>query len=157
MTTGNYSGDNPITLQDWTKTSEIVSDKAETVDISYHAGDLATGAAKLPIKVSPDDIPIDIAENAYRNVSFDPRGRAHADQRDYVNHMQSLYEELEPLAVTDEQKAILKDELERYKNKYIEMYTKVANARSRTASPMITGPAKFPHKKKSKGIRFIAE
>ena len=81
VTTGNYSGDNPITLQDWTKTSEIVSDKAETVDISYHAGDLATGAAKLPIKVSPDDIPIDIAESAYRNVSFDPRGRAHADQR----------------------------------------------------------------------------
>ncbi len=152
VTTGNYSGDNPTTLQDWTKTSEIVSDKAETVDISYHAGDLATGAAKLPIKVSPDDIPIDIAESAYRNVSFDPRGRAHADQRDYVNHMQSLYEELEPLAVTDEQKAILKDELERYKNKYIEMYTKVANARSRTASPMITGPAKFPHKKNQKAL-----
>ena len=152
VTTGNYSGDNPTTLQDWTKTSEIVSDKAETVDISYHAGDLATGAAKLPIKVSPDDIPIDIAENAYRNVSFDPRGRAHADQRDYVNHMQSLYEELEPLAVTDEQKAILKDELERYKNKYIEMYTKVANARSRTASTMITGPAKFPHKKNQKAL-----
>ena len=75
--------------------------------------------------------------------------------KDYVNHMQSLYEELEPLAVTDEQKAILKTN-ERYKNKYIEMYTKVANARSRTASTMITGPAKFPHKK-SKGIRCIAE
>jgi hypothetical protein len=126
--------------------------KTKSQDISYHAGDLATGAAKLPIKVSPDDIPIDIAESAYRNVSFDPKGRAHVDQRDYVNHMQSLYEELEPLAVTDEQKAILKDELERYKNKYIAMYTNVANARSRTASTMITGPAKFPHKKNQKAL-----
>ena len=53
-------------------------------------------------------------------MSFDPEKNAKLVQEEYVQHMESVYNELSKHAQTDEQKALLDSEFERYRQKYIE-------------------------------------
>jgi len=98
----------------------------------------------LPIPVSPDDIDYQRAYDAHRNTSFTPEKRAEQVQTEYINEMQSLYSEMQPLAQTREQKQVLKEQLQSYKTNYIFRMNSILDAKSRTASSMITGPSNFP-------------
>src|SRR5690606_17067619 len=104
----------------------------------------ATPAADLPIRVSPDDIPYQVAYDAYRWSSLTPERRARQTQEEYVRHIEAVYEDLAPLARTEEQRRVLIDELERDRRGYVERELELPRATSRTASPMVTGPARFP-------------
>lgn len=98
-----------------------------------------------PAKVaSPSDLSFDRAMRAHQNTSFVPEERARSRQKEYAEDVNSFYEKMSKLAKTDEQKQILDDEIARYKENYLEKYGKVLDAQSRTASSMITGPARFP-------------
>lgn len=101
---------------------------------------------------SKDDISYDTIKDAYRMISYRPEERAKSMQKQYVSHMKEIQENLSKYAETPGQKAILNDSLIKYKNKYIQMQNSVVAATSRTASPMITGPAKFPVAKNNKAI-----
>ncbi len=109
-------------------------------------------SAKLPIKISPKDIEYQLAYNAHRGTSFTPEKRATQEQQGYIEHMENFYKEMEPLANTEEKKAILVDEIERYRQEYLKRYKALLVARSRTLSPMITGPSKFPTSKNRKAL-----
>lgn len=100
--------------------------------------------------VKEDDLDFKMLERSHSGVSFDPDKRAAEDQRSYVRHLKSVYEELEPLAKSDAQKEILLSELQRYKEKYISMTNAIAGAGSRVMSTMITGAANFPVKANEK-------
>src|SRR5690606_22369678 len=54
----------------------------------------ATPAADLPIRVSPDDIPYQVAYVAYRWSSLTPERRARQTQEEYVRHIEAVYEDL---------------------------------------------------------------
>ena len=69
-----------------------------------------------------------------------------------MGYIESAYNELKRFAKTDEQKALLKDELEQYRTGLISKYTAVLHADSRTMSAMITGPSKFPTKSNQKKL-----
>ena len=104
----------------------------------------ARKAEELPISVNASDVDYKRAERAYANVSHTPEKRAEHTQAEYVAHMQSVYDELMKYAQSDTQKAILKDELQRYKEGYLLKLNAYLDASSRTASSFIVGPAKFP-------------
>ena len=111
-----------------------------------------TTEVAMPFRVNKSDIPRNVAERAFAFSSFTPEKRADSVQEDYVSHMESVYDSLEKIAKTDEQKAILKEEFGRYQANYISKQIAVLNAQSRTASPMITGPSKFPTARNQKAL-----
>lgn len=86
---------------------------------------------------SRDDIPYSLALDAYRCTSFDPEGRARAEQQEYVRHMDGMVQKYGHLPGAGV-------ELERYRDGYIKHLCAWLQARTRVMSPMITGPAKFP-------------
>lgn len=106
----------------------------------------------LPIAVSKDDIPYDLAKRAYSAISWVPEKRAEQAQQEYVNHMESIYEQLLPLATTPEKQEMLKSELEKYRDGYLKRYRDILSAKSRTMSPMITGSSKFPVARNQKAL-----
>jgi hypothetical protein len=90
------------------------------------------------------DILYDIARRAYYNTSFDPEKRAESSVNALYADLKEKREQFEKLAKTDEQKKILEDEWPRFETNYIVKQKDIWYAQSRTASPMITGPARFP-------------
>jgi len=101
--------------------------------------------------VSHDDIPYESAYRAHARTSFVPEKRARQRQNDYVNQLNSDWEYISSnLAPGQEQAA--KEEFERYRDGYKRHYLNALHAASRTMSPMITGPARFPVNSNSKKI-----
>jgi hypothetical protein len=98
----------------------------------------------LPIAVSPSDIDPQWVADGYRNVTMSDLGRlAASTQRDYVAHITSVCEDLLPLAETDEQLQALATGLDAYQQRWIALFRAWMHAKSRTASAMVTGRAKF--------------
>ncbi len=108
-------------------------------------------AAKVKARV--DDIPLDLAARAYSGISFTPERRAEIVREEYVSHMQGIANELSKLATNDEQRVLLVQELERYRQRYIELLARYLEAKSRVVSPMIAGPSNFPVAKNEKALR----
>ena len=99
-----------------------------------------------------DDIPYKTAYNAYAGISFDPEKRAEMEQRSYSEAMSSFYDELSEDIINEDQQKILDDEFETYKSGYLNKYLSYLGAKSRTLSPMITGPARFPTARNEKAF-----
>lgn len=115
-------------------------------------GDSMETKKERPIRATPDDIPLRLAEDAHRWNSLDPERRAMQERQGYVRHIEAVYDELAPLATTDEQRRVLIEEVERYRQGYLRRTLDILSARSRTASPMVTGPSKFPTARNRKMI-----
>ena len=109
-------------------------------------------AESLPIRVALDDVPYASAYDAYRGTSMVPDDRAKAAQQEYVSEMRRVYDEVSDLAETDEQKALLKAELARYRDAFLKRYLAYLGAKSRVMSSMVTGPAKFPTARNQKRL-----
>lgn len=105
------------------------------------------------VKVRVDDIPLELAVRAYSGISFTPERRAERVREEYVAHIQSVAEDLSPLVTNAEQRAIFEEELERYRQRYVELLTRYLAVKSRVVSPMIAGPANFPVSKHEKAVR----
>ena len=88
--------------------------------------------------------------SAYRWSSFDPDKRAERDRMEFEQEIANLLEQYTPLATTDEQRAILNAELDRYMQNYLKHYAGIYAARGRTASTMITGGSNFNHRRNQK-------
>jgi hypothetical protein len=101
-------------------------------------------AKDLPFTASPQDIDAKRVHDAYTNTSHSPQQKGSMYQREYIEHMTNLYYELLPFARTDAQKAVLLEEIERYKQGYKDKLYAYLAAHSRVASSFITGSAKFP-------------
>lgn len=89
-------------------------------------------------------IDMDLARRAHAWNSFDPDKRAEQDRADVAETVAALRAELEPIARSEAQRDILEAELARYQAGYVAHYHAYLSARSRTASAMVTGPARFP-------------
>ena len=90
-------------------------------------------------------IPKQAGYDAHRNTSFSPEKRAKQRQEDFVAEMNQAYHELKASAKGDESKlAVLEKEWPRMLERARSNYLAALSADSRTASAMITGPAKFP-------------
>jgi len=103
-----------------------------------------------PPLFSKNDIPYDTAYNAYTWNSMVPEKRAQQEQDGYVEHMQKVYDDVIKYAKTDAHKAIIEDSFTTYKDGYLKRVLAHLNAKSKTASPMVTGPANFPTRRNEK-------
>jgi hypothetical protein len=97
-----------------------------------------------PLIAKPDDIDRTFAMRAFSGTSFDPEKRGQARRDEYVNAVNGFYAELWPLAKTDEQKALLATEMERYRQGRISMTNAYLASHSNVVSSMIAGPSNFP-------------
>jgi hypothetical protein len=104
----------------------------------------------LPIKVKKSDLNFETARNAHRGTSFVPDKRAEQEQQEYVNAMKRMNDKLKPFAKNPEQKAQLKEELERYRKNWLEKNNDLLYRRSGIFSSMIAGPSNFPTKRMQK-------
>lgn len=114
-----------------------------------------TENATTPTIASVDDIDREFAARAFDGTSFDPEKRGESRREDYANAVNGLYAELWPLATTEEQRAILADEMERYRLGYLKHMTAYLASHSRVYSSMIAGPSNFPSRMMEKRNRSV--
>ncbi len=103
-----------------------------------------TPPAGLPFSLSEDEIPLDVARAAHTGTSWTPDKRAEGERRSYVEHVRAVYEGLSRLAKTDEQKAILAEEMKEYKADYRQRYLDYLRSRHGLVSSFVAGPSGFP-------------
>lgn len=82
--------------------------------------------------------------DAYRNNSFSPEKRVEGDIAGYVSDVLDFAAAVEAVADTPERIEEARQQVEAFRQKYIQWEYTLWAAKSRTASPMITGPARFP-------------
>jgi GGDEF domain-containing protein len=110
-------------------------------------------AYNLPFEIDPEaDFPLEATGRAFQWNSMDPDRRARGVQRDYVEVIGETYKKLAPLAKTPEQQAILDAEIQRFRDGYIQKERAVLSATGKTASSMVTGPARFPVEKNRRAL-----
>jgi hypothetical protein len=107
-----------------------------------------------PVPTSPSvtigDIPLDLAERAHSGTSWTPDLRARGEQRQYVKHMNAVWDSLQKRAENDEQRATAATEFARYRDGWLANYKSLLSVRSRLASSMIAGASKFPAARQQK-------
>ena len=159
---GKAKADTRYEIRDVSRTGELTLRNVDTGEQVYIDRDQRRAAAgaftkgkKLPPHpsgVSREDIPHRRAYDAYYNISHTPEERADQVQAAYVDHMQEVYDELHEKATTPDQRARAGELFNEYREGYIKRQLEVLAAKSRTASPMITGPARFPVERNRKAM-----
>jgi len=99
-----------------------------------------------------DDLNRQRGIDAYRLTSFTPEKRADSDIAGYVADVLAFAAMLEPHATTPDKVAEAAAQVEKYRLRYIDWEYTLWAAKSRTASPMITGPARFPVDRNRKAL-----
>lgn len=105
------------------------------------------------ITFTPEDLDRRRIESAYASNSYYPEKRAEAHIQGYIGHMTSLSEVLLGFAQTDEQRAEIAEDLENYRQGYLNRFWSWIGAISRTANWAVTGPANFPVERNEKRMR----
>jgi hypothetical protein len=100
----------------------------------------------------PGDLRRQDGINAYEWMSFHPDRAADRDIAAYVDDVNDFAAHCAQVALSDEQRSAAAQEVERYRLGYINHLTDVWSASSRCASPMITGPARFPVERNRKHL-----
>jgi len=95
-------------------------------------------------------LPRELAQCAHSGTSFVPYQRATQEQDGFTAHLQGLYSELLTHCKTDEMRAVLESEFERYQERYSRLYRAYLASKSRCMSTMIAGPSNFPVRRMEK-------
>ncbi|MDD5263142.1 MAG: sigma-70 family RNA polymerase sigma factor, partial [Methylacidiphilales bacterium] len=98
----------------------------------------------------PDDIPIQTAISAHNGTSWTPERRGRMEQREYVRHMNRVWDGLQKLAETDAEKHAALSEFQQYRERYVQNYISLLQSRSGLFSSMIAGPSNFPARRQNK-------
>lgn len=101
-----------------------------------------------------NDIPADLARNAFYNTSFTPEKRGEQYRTDYANTMAQDYARLKAQAEKGGALDMLDDVFARYRAGYASRYRAWLSAHGRCVSSMITGPARFPVSRAEKANRL---
>ncbi|MCK5023564.1 MAG: hypothetical protein KAS04_05300, partial [Candidatus Aenigmarchaeota archaeon] len=93
---------------------------------------------------SKEDIDKEFAIEAHHNMSHFPEKGGERSRQEYADTVNEMYEDLKEKATTPEQLAIVEEEMLKFKERYLKAYNTFLSAKSRTASSMVVGPARFP-------------
>ncbi len=104
------------------------------------------------VEKKPLEIDYKRTVSAYSGVTHDPEKRAKAIQKDFRNDIDWAREEFSKLAVSDEQKAIMETEMERFEKGLYDKYNKWIDATAKTMNWAITGRGNFPVAKNEKAM-----
>lgn len=100
--------------------------------------------------VLKNDIPYSVAAAAHAGTSFVPETRAEQERSSYASQLALDYDAMAKYATTDEKRATLDAEFQRYRAGYRQRYLAMLSARSRCMSTMITGGSNFPVARQAK-------
>jgi hypothetical protein len=89
--------------------------------------------------VSPDEYPTAEVAKSYDHISHYPSDAAMVDRNAFLKTIQSEYDLAFPVAETDEQKAVLKGEIEALKVEYMRRESSFMGVRGNTYSSLISG------------------
>jgi len=95
------------------------------------------------MEISKNDIPIEIACDAFRWSSMSPEKRGEQVQTEYVEIMTNFYNQLMTQARNDQEREYLEAEALRYKTRYLQYELEYLRARGRCASVLVTGGSNF--------------
>lgn len=96
------------------------------------------------------DIPESLARSAHAGTSFVPEERAAQMRSEYAETLARDYEALSRFATTEEKRATLAEEFERYREGYRKRTCAWLSSRSRCLSTMVTGPSNFNTRRNEK-------
>lgn len=118
------------------KTNNEVLDERHGIDLEKN---------KLPFKIDYNDIPKNIAMNAYNGRSWTPERRAHQEQNSYVKHFIEFYNKIKPY-ITEENKYDIINDIERYKQGFLKHKINLLHSSSRIVSSVISGGSNYPQR-----------
>ena len=95
-------------------------------------------------------IPYETAYRAYTGISFYPEKRAVSTREGFADSIINLYETLKNLDETRIEE--IEKDIEDVTEKLLKKGISWVNAKSRTISPMITGPARFLTRRNEKAL-----
>lgn len=98
------------------------------------------------------DIPLSVAQDAYRGVSFTPEKRGHSERESYAAQLTEDYAHFQRM-ITGEKAflaPLMEEEFARYREGYRSRLLKKLHSDSRCLSWMITGPSNFPTRRNEK-------
>jgi len=113
-----------------------------------------TESPKRPT-ISESDVDYKRAAAAYAGISMVPDERAKQEQQQYKQFMDSVWDDVSKMAKSPEQQMVLDSEFSRFQEGYLKKLNAHLDAKSRTLSPMVTGPSNFPTRRNQK--RFDTE
>lgn len=93
------------------------------------------------------DISLNIAVSAHRNTSFCPEQRGQQVVNGYLDTLNTIKKTIDRLANDQKQKEVAAELFDKMREKIKTLTLAWLSAKSRCASPMITGPANFPVRK----------
>jgi len=96
------------------------------------------------------DIPVELAQRARSGTSFSPEARGATERANYAGTLANDYAMLAEFANTDDKRATLEEEFNRYRSGYRARYLAYLGALSRCMSTMITGGSNFPVERQRK-------
>lgn len=107
---------------------------------------------ELIVTPSAADLDPRRGEDAYRWNSFRPEARTAADIKTYIDRVNEFASVMASVADTPERIEEARAQVEAFRVKLIEWQNTLWAAASRTASPAVTGPAKFPVERNRKAL-----
>lgn len=125
---------------------QLVEDIKSGKEITNYKGDkkelekIKEAVKKQEFIVSEKDIDFEKARNAYYWTSFNPERRAKSTIDEYVENMKEFSENI--FKKVGKSPEVIED-LNRFKEGYLKRLNDLLSAESKTASSMVTGPAKF--------------
>ena len=116
-----------------------------------------TTALKEPVDIKPfkataESYPYNEAKQAFSWNSMDPERAAKVRQDGYVAYMDDVYNDLSKTVKSPEQQRVLDAEMAKFNDRFLAFERESIAKRSRVASPMVTGPAKFPTARNEKAL-----
>lgn len=105
----------------------------------------------MHIKFTTEDIPYNVAYNAYRGSSFSPDKRAENERASYYDYIESVVQRFEKYDNDSNQnRASLESDLQAFVNGYLKRKLEILRMESGHVSTMIAGPANFPARRMNK-------
>ena len=108
----------------------------------------------MPAIAKPNDLNYDLAYRAHCGTSMVPDRRAKDAQQAYADDVNGLYAELEAECTNDEQRRILAEQMDRYRQSYLKHFGAYLSSHGNVMSAMITGPSNFPTARNEKRSRW---
>jgi hypothetical protein len=129
-------------------------DHAAVIDATgrYYSHSSCINAA-APAPPTTPALDMDLARRAYAHISHTPDRRAEQCRAEVAAHLADIEARYTALAQTDEQRATLAAELDRYRAGFLAHYHAWLTALGRTASWAITGRSNFPTRRNEKAMQ----
>lgn len=136
------------------KIDEVGKSSEESAAVETEGdGTAAVSAPSNPARLLDgleNDVPLEMAQRAFYLTSHVPEKRGTAVVNEYAEFIRGVYDAVLPKAETEQQRAAFAEAFAWFRDKSRRLYSDWLGAHSRVASPMITGPARFPVERNNK-------